>query len=245
MTLLNRFRLLAGVLTVVVLVAALALVFNQRQTKAASLTATVSVESYNVGAAYGGTVTRQLVEEGDVVTVGEALFTVASVSLQQDHANGLEVSDSDAYDVEADSGTVTYRATVAGQITDLRAKLGNSLSAGESFARIAVVDSQYVVADYLLSPRDYERIETGAAVSILLPNYSTVVGTVSTITVATDNGQARSTVRIDSPALTGDQLGDLTKPGTPVVATLHLRDDGPLAGVTDALFSFLQKIGLT
>jgi hypothetical protein len=68
---------------------------------------------------------------------------------------------------------------------------------------------------------------------------------VSTIEVATENGQAATQVRVDSPELTKGNLGDLTKSGTPVVATIHLRDDGPLAGVSDLTFDFLQQIGLT
>jgi hypothetical protein len=51
-------------------------------------------------------------------------------------------------------------------------------------------------------------------------------------------------VRVDSPELTKGDLGDLTKPGTPVVATLQLQDDGPLAGVSDLAFDFLRQIGL-
>jgi hypothetical protein len=44
--------------------------------------------------------------------------------------------------------------------------------------------------------------------------------------------------------LTTGDLGNLTKSGTPVVATLQLRDDGPLAGVSDMAFDFLRQIGL-
>ena len=69
--------------------------------------------------------------------------------------------------------------------------------------------------------------------SILLPNNQTVDGTVSTIEVATEKGQALTEVRVDSEELADDDLATLTKPGTPVVATLQLRDDGPLAGVSD------------
>ena len=39
-------------------------------------------------------------------------------------------------------------------------------------------------------------------------------------------------------------LATLTKTGTPVVATLQLRDDGPLSGVSDGVFDFLRQIGL-
>ena len=244
MTWTNRLRLLGGLVGVFALVAALTLIFNQRQTEATSLTATVGSDQYVVGAAYGGTVTKQFVKDGDVVTKGQKLFTIQSVPLQQDLANGLEISNSAAYDVNTETATLTYKATVDGQVGDLRAKLGNSLGSGDDFARISVTNSQYVQAQYLLSPGDYGRVTEGAAVSILLPNNQTLQGTVTTIEVATDTAQARTDVRVDSPELKDAALGNLAKPGTPVVATLELRDDGPLAGVSDATFSFLRQIGL-
>lgn len=245
MTWVNRLRLIGGVLGVLLVVAVLTLIFNQRQTKTQSLTATVSADTYVVGAAYGGTVTDQYVKEGDVVEKGEKLFTIQSVSLQQDLANGLDLQSSDAYDVDAKHGKLTYKATVAGQLSDLQAKLGNSLGTGASFAKISVVGSQFVEAKYLMTPRDYDRVQKGAEVSILLPNNQTVQGTVSTIEVATEQGKALTEVRVDSDDLQDAKLANLTKVGTPVVATLQLRDDGPLAGISDTLFNFLRQIGLT
>jgi multidrug resistance efflux pump len=244
MTWINRLRLLGGLLGVIFLVAILTLIFNQRQTEASSLSATINADRYEVGAAYGGTVTKQYVHDGDSVTEGDQLFTIHSVSLQQDAANGLKIQSSDAYDVDTAKGTLTYRATVAGEISDLQARLGNSLGTGEPFARITVTHSEYVEARYLLSPRDYERVTKGARATILLPNNSRITGTVSTIDVATENGQAGTKVRVDSPELTKGGLGELTKSGTPVVTTLQLRDDGPLAGVSDLAFDFLRQIGL-
>ncbi|HEU5484526.1 MAG TPA: HlyD family efflux transporter periplasmic adaptor subunit, partial [Microlunatus sp.] len=190
MTWINRLRLFGGVLGVLVIAAALTLIFNQRQTKATSLDATVATDTYDVGAAYGGTVIKQYVEDGDVVAAGDKLFTIQSVPLQQDLSNGLELSDNEAYDVDTKAGTLTYKATVAGQVTALQAKLGNALGTGAPFAQISVVGSEYVDAKYLLSPRDYDRVVEGAAVDILLPNNQTVSGTVSTIKVATENAQA-------------------------------------------------------
>lgn len=245
MTWINRLRLLAGLLGVVLLVAALTLIFNQRQARAASLSATIGADTYSVGAAYGGTVTRQYVHDGDSVARGDKLFTIQSVSLQQDVANGLKIQSSDAYDVDTAMGALTYRATVAGEVSDLQARLGNSLGTGEPFAKITVTNSQYVDAHYLLSPRDYGRVSEGAKATILLPNNSSITGTVSTIEVATEDGQAATKVRVDSPDLTKGNLGDLTKSGTPVVATLELRDDGPLAGVSDLASDFLRQIGMT
>jgi HlyD family secretion protein len=185
------------------------------------------------------------VRDGDSVATGDKLFTIQSVSLQQDVANGLKIQSSPAYDVDTTMGTLTYRATVAGEVSYLQARLGNSLGTGEPFAKITVTNSQYIDAHYLLSPRDYGRMTKGAKATILLPNNINIAGTVSTIEVATENGQAATQVRVDSPELTKGNLGELTKSGTPVVATIQLRDDGPLAGVSDLAFDFLQQIGLT
>ena len=244
MTWINRLRLFGGLVGVLLLVAILTIIFNQRQTEATSLTATVTADQYQVGAAYGGTVTKQFVKEGDVVKKGQELFTIQSVNLQQDLANNVEIASSPAYDVDKKKATLTYKATVEGQVSDLKAKLGNSLGSGQDFAKISVTDSQYVDAQFLLSPLDYGRVTKGAAVSVLLPNNQTLPGTVTTIEVATDSGQARTDVRVDSPELKNPDLGNLAKPGTPVVATLQLRDDGPLAGVSDVAFDFLRQIGL-
>ena len=244
MTWINRLRLIAGLLGVILVVAVLTLIFNQRQTQTASLTATVAADSYDVGAAYGGTVTKQFIKDGDVVAKGDRLFTIQSVAFQQDIANGLKMASSDAYDVDPKTGTLTYKATVAGQVDDLKAKLGNDLATGAPFAEISVVGSQFVEAKFVLSPRDYERVQQGAPVSLLLPNNQIVPGTVSTIEVATEEGQALTEVRVDSKSLQESELATLTKPGTPVVATLQLRDDGPLAGVSDQVFNFLRQIGL-
>jgi multidrug resistance efflux pump len=245
MTWTNRLRLTAGILAVLLLVAVLTVVFNQRQSRAASLSATLAADTYAVGAAYGGTVVKQYVAEGDLVEKGDKLFKVQSVPLQQDLANGLEVQSSAAYDVDADAGTLTYKATVSGQVDKLEAKLGNALGTGSPFAQLTVTDTQYVDATYLLSPGDYARVLEGAEASVLLPDHSTVTGTVSSISVATEQNQALTRVRIDAQGLHQGADSALAKSGTPVVATVQLRDDGPLAGVGDAGFAFLRQIGLT
>ena len=245
MTWTNRLRLFGGLIAVLALVAVLTLVFNHRQTQARSLTATIKTDTYDVGAGYGGTVLKQYVEENDTVSVGDELFTMQSVDMQQDVANKVKVKGTEAYDVNTKRGTVTYKATVAGQVDQIAAKLGTTLSGGQTFARITVTGSQYVEAHYLLTPRDYERVQTGAAVTIVLPDNHEVAGQVSTIKVDTDGGNAAARIRIDSPELAEADLSTLTRTGTPVVATVRLRDDGPLAGATDAGVDSLRHIGLT
>jgi hypothetical protein len=67
---------------------------------------------------------------------------------------------------------------------------------------------------------------------------------VSTIEVATDQGKALTEVRVDSKTIAGADLANVNQPGTPVTATVQMRDDGPLAGPSDMVFDFLRQIGL-
>lgn len=245
MTWINRLRLFGGLLGITVLVAVLTLVFNQRQTAATSLSAQIEADQYKVGATYSGTVTKAFVKEGDAVKKGQKLFTVQSVDLQQDLSNGLSVDDTEAYNVDTKKATLTYKAVAAGVVTDLEAKTGASLPNGSDLATLTSTGSQYVTAQYLLTPNDYGRIEKGADVTLLLPDNKTVEGNVVSVKVQTDAGKAATEVRVNSDALMHDaSIAALAQPGTPVTATLKLRDDGPLAGVSDLVFDFTRQIGL-
>lgn len=245
MTWTNRFRLWGGLLATVLVVAALTLVFNQRQTQATSESAEISAATYTVGADWGGTVVNQKVEEGDRVTKGQDLFTVQSLQLKSELEKGLEVTSADTYSINKSKGTITYYAPRDGMITKLDARTGNSIPTGTGLAELTVNSDRYIEAHYHLTPRDYARLEKGAQVRILMPNNQTVWGTVSDIVVKTDEqNQALTTIRVDTPDIESfDKLG-LANPGTPVVATVILRDDGPLAGVNDLVIDFLRQIGL-
>ena len=117
----------------------------------------------------------------------------------------------------------------------------------EDFRYTATVEqdgSMEVAARFTLTPRDYGRIAQGSRVDLQLPNDTTLSGVVDAVEVETVDGQAASTITVVSTALAHEKIGGLYRPGTPVVATLHLRDDGPLAGLGDAMRDFLRRLGL-
>jgi multidrug resistance efflux pump len=244
MTWTQRLRLLGGIVAVLALTAVLTLVFNQRQAQALSTTGQVVSAQASVGAAYGGVVTNTEAGDGDEVKKGQTLFTVNSPDLQRDLSQGLKVTSTDAFDVDTKTSTVTYKALSDGRLSDVKAQTGGFVQNGANLATITSDGSQYALADFVLSPRDYERIVKGAAVSLRLPDDRTVEGTVQSVSVTTENGQAKTRVTVASDSLKDPKIAELTHPGTPVAATLSLRDDGPLAGPTDGLRSFLIKIGL-
>lgn len=244
MTWANRLRLYGGLILVLGVVAALVLVFNQRQSQAVSVSAHIATDRATVGAAYGGVVTRQYVQAGDSVTKGQDLFTVVSPVVRQDALQGVTLAATPAFHVNTADSTVTYTALTSGVLKDVNAPEGGYVQGGGDLATITAVGSQYAVADFVLSPQDYARIQHGARVDLLLPNDQTVQGRVEDVSVQTQGTHAMTKVTVASPALHAPGLSRLAQPGTPVTATLYLRNDGPLAGPTDALIRFLRRIGL-
>jgi len=237
----NRFKLVAGILAVLLLVFAATLLFNRRQSEVLSATAEIQAARFDVGTDYGGLIVARYVDEGESVTTGDRLFAIDSPILARDIKQGLieAVPGSLAKD-----GTVTVRAAIDGTIEDVVADVGSFAGAGAVIAAIDQEDSLYTEAQFVLTPRDFARIEDRAAVDLRLPDDSVLAGTVAGFTVETVDGAARVTVRVESDALMDGPGAGLIQAGTPVAATLHLRDDGPLAGVTDALGDLARKVGL-
>lgn len=244
MTWTNRLKMWGGALLVLVLCAGLTLLFNQRQTQAQSLSASVEAPVTVVSSAYGGIVTQQHVKEGDVVAPGQDLFVVTSAKLQEGVAQGVKPTPTVAYDVDTARGTITYKAVTGGQVTDVVVSEGSFVSDGSPLAELVTQSVKSVEAIYRLSPNDYGRIEVNAPVAIHLPNNQVIQGRVTGITVATEAGEAITRVTVASDELNADGVGLLTRRGTPVLALMSLRDDGPLAGPTSAMLAFLTKVGL-
>ena len=245
MTWTNRLKLWGGILLVAAITFALTLLFNQRQSQVASFTATVDAPVAMVGSSYGGVVTDLRVRPGDAVTAGDPLFTLSSLQLQQGVSHGLNPLSTEAYTIDAESGTITYHAVSNGYVASIDARPGTFLPSGSPMALVVADGERTVTAQFELEPSEYGRVEQGASTRVVLPNNQTVQGTVAGVTVKTnDQGNAITFVTIDSPALTDPALSSLTRLGTPVTVIMDLRDDGWLAGPTEELLAFLTKIGL-
>jgi multidrug resistance efflux pump len=239
----NRFRLLFGSIGVLVLVAALTVVFNQRQHSATSETATIAAVDYPVGSSYSGTVTRVQVKEGQQVHAGDPLVSVRSASLLHDLRQGLVTTKSLGYSVSK-TGIIQFQSAVDGSVHGLQVRSGMFVEAGATLLTVARSGSLTVAAKVSLTPTDYGRLARGAAVDLLLPNQSTIPGHVGDIAVSTAGDRAIAQIEVTSTQLVDGSEGGLVQAGTPVTATVHLKDDGPLAGVTDAGKALLHKVGL-
>ncbi len=247
MTWTNRFRLLGGLIVVLLVVAGATLVLSQRESQVASRSASIEALPYSVGSDYAGTVVEQFVQEDDAVREGDKLLSIQSTTLLRDLAaekrEKRKHPESTAYTVNKD-GILTLVATEPGVVSRIDARVGGFVSAGEPLASIDRQGSLHVLADFRVDPYDFARIEEGAEVDIVLPDHQRIRGQVARVGVDTVGGQADAQIEVSSGGLIDGQHGGLVSPGTPVTAIMHLRDEGPLAGVKNSLFALLEQVGL-
>ena len=243
MTWSNRFRLLGGSLLVLVIVAACTIVFTQREGQVASRTASFQAVSSTLGSDYAGTVTEQFAEEGQILATGDKVLSVQSATLLSALDSPEGVPESTAYTVAAD-GTLTLIATQPGMLSQVEAQVGGFVGAGQRLATIERDASTHVLADFVIDPYNYTRIENRARVEIVLPDHQRLDGVVAKKTVDTIDGKANVELEITGADFIAGTKEGLVATGTPVTAILHLRDDGPLAGISDSFFQLLEQVGI-
>ncbi|MCK0116446.1 HlyD family efflux transporter periplasmic adaptor subunit [Isoptericola sp. S6320L] len=243
MTWATRLKLAVGVVVVLALCATLTLVLNRRMSQATSAQATIVAEEVAVGADYAGTVVSAHVEPGDEVAQGDPLFTMRSLLLAHDLAVGVVSRKAASYEVSGD-GEMTVVAPVDGVVSEIAGTPGGFVQSGEVVATLYRDGSTAVDARLLLDPADFARVRPGAYVRITLPDQSEVPGEVSSIAVSNTRNRAEATIVVGSTTLSQQAGAGLVQPGTPVVASVELHDDGPFSGVDLAFQRFLQRIGL-
>jgi multidrug resistance efflux pump len=239
MTWSNRFRLAAGLVVVLAVIAALTLHLNKEKGLAASSSGSITSESYSVGTPYAGLVVEQLVEDDDTVAAGDKLFVIDSAALRNELSLGLPPSSTTASVVNPD-GTLVVTAASDGVVTDVDAQVGTFVQGSEILATVDRANTLEVEAEFTLSPTEYARVEDNAPVTIVLPNQKTLAGTVDSMDVKTNDGSAEAVVTVVSKQLVLGAENGLVASGTPVSAELHLRNDGVVSTVADKVQGYLR-----
>ncbi len=245
MTVLNRVKLIIGLILVIAISCGLILLFNQRQAQVDSRQAEVRAPVATVGMAYSGVVTSLNVANGKRVNKGDVLMVTASQDLRQAVALGARPTSNIAFDVDIQASTITYKAAIDGYISGLSAHVGSFLPAGGQIASVVGDGDRSVVGVFELDPTQYQRVEVGAPVKVMLPDNTMLSGTTTDVEVTTSAGARTTTkISISCPELGNPKYESMARLGSPVTAIVSLRDDGILAGPTDAFMTFLTKIGL-
>ncbi|MBD8057819.1 efflux RND transporter periplasmic adaptor subunit [Cellulomonas sp. JH27-2] len=239
MTWAGRLRLLVGLVVVVILAALATYKLNESRGIATSDSAQILAKTYQVGSPYAGLVVSQKVEVGDQVTEGEALFTIDAAALHEKYFDKASIPETTHLDSD---GRLVVTASGPGTVTALAATQGTFVQSAADLATVERADTLYVQAEYTLSAKEYARVGDDAKVTIELPNQRTLAGHVDRVQVTTVDGQAQAVLTVAGEGLVqGDQDG-LVSAGTPVVAQLHLRNDGMVTTVSDQVKGYLKRV---
>lgn len=241
MTWATRFRMFFGVIAVFLLVLALTVALSHRKGETDASSASMDAVSYPVGTDYAGTVIEQFVQQGDAVAAGDPIARIQSTQLMQDLADDIAVPDSEVFVVN-DDGTLTVLSSVQGIVDEIGVQQGGYAGGGSTIATISAIESLFVSAEFVLDPADFERIEQGAEVEVRLPNDDVLPGAVESIEVETRDDKALATVTVDIDETRFGQHGGLMTPGTPVEATMQLRNDDLLATMVGEMRTVISDV---
>lgn len=223
-------RLLGGAVVVLATVAVLTAHLNTSKGVVTSVSAQVQADRVPVGSAYAGTV-EQAVAVGQAVRAGEQLFVVDSAVLRHDQAIGLvQVGGTTAAD-----GRLAVLSAVDGTVVDVTAGQGAFVQAGSELATVERTGSRAVAAELQLTPEQFGRLEPGAEATLTLPDGRTLPGLVDRIEVTTADAVAHVTVRVTGARLAAAEDDPLLVTGSPLEATVALRNDGVVTSAVHAV----------
>ncbi len=217
----SRLSLFLGVVIVFVVAGALMLYLEASRAAIKSTKAEISAESYSVGTDYTGLISKQFVQEGDMIAAGQTLFQVkSSTLLEQMKENGLDANQL-IYPLTPD-GEIILKAPKAGKVQEIFYSQGSFIPANKEIATIIDEGSVKVTATFELPRRDFAQLSKNTRLEVRLPNGSYLNGTVSAIRVIDQNQYVETEVDAKLERFKTNQL-ELTS-GTPVESVLYLKD---------------------
>jgi multidrug efflux pump subunit AcrA (membrane-fusion protein) len=234
----TRFKLLTGLMLVVLLAGVLTIELGDRMSTARAVSATLRAQTYDVGTDYAGVIVQDYVELGDTVEAGEPLFALRSNGLSRDLANGLVSPEESPYGIQGN--TIVLQAATPGTVTGVQYVKGAFVPVNATMATIEVAESLYVEADFRLQPSEYALMREAREITITLPNERTLTAQIAGVSVRTEGSLAETRIRATTPALTEDEVFTA---GTPVTAEVNLRRDDIFDMADDFLRSLVTPQG--
>lgn len=237
MSIFSRFRFFLGILGVILVVLGLFFYLNYSMSNIKSQSATLERDEYSVSANYGGVLERQYVKVGDTVKEGDKLFELNSPELAQALSNGMVQRGSLLFSV-ADNGNILLKATAAGDVRVINFSRGSYVETNRDIATIAIKNTDYVSAKFVLNAPDYARINRGNPVEVTLPDNTKLQAKVFDIALQKDGKIVYTIVkaRFQKDA----QVQSTFTSGTPVGAKWKLDANGLFETLTRLLRSFVD-----
>lgn len=238
----GRFRLTFGIIFVILLVIGLTVYLNHTMSLAHSSKATIASSGISVGTDYAGLVVQQKVEVGDKVKKGQTMFEIQSTQLNQDLTSGHVTAKSLSFKVDPDTNYAVLTAPDNGIVRTINSQTGSYVQSGSVLAVVDTAESLYVNATFHLSPPDYARVDKNSRLDLSFPDNSTRQATIYSITLTPDKDGVVDTVvkaRLQNVDMNSFQFAV----GTPVDATLHLKQAHWYQGLTNWVKQLFQPTG--
>lgn len=232
----SRIRFIIGILIVIFIVGALSMYLNGIMSVSQSTKAELAADSTTLGTDYPGLVVKQNVEEGDTIKKGEVLFEIQSAQLNDDLTKGVVSASSLPFSVDPATNYIQLKANEDGVVEKIDYRAGSYVPNGGIVASIHTVSSLYVVAHFHLSPPDYARIDKSNKMILHFPDNSTQTATIFSVALVSNGDNVDTVVK---GRLSNADISDFRfSVGTPVQATLQLKQDNIFQG----LFTYIQNL---
>ena len=219
----GKLRFFIGILVVILLVGGLTVYLNYAMSISHSVKATLDAQARAIGTDYSGLVVKQHVEEGQEVAKDDVLFEIDSLELKQGLSSGT--ISATGLPLNPDTQNLQLRANNSGVVDEIFFREGAYIASGAVIASVFVVDSLFVKAHFQLSPPDYARIEKDKPIELLFPDNTTKKAEITSINLESSEDEENVDTVITAKILDADMSDFRFSVGTPVDATLYLKQD--------------------
>lgn len=237
MTIGKRLRFIIGMLVVFVLVAGGFLYLNYSMSNITSRSATLDADSYAVSVEYGGIIQKQYVDVGSEVKKNDPLFEINSSSLKE-ALDSKRVTKSGLLFSLTDNGNILLRSNNSGVIRQVNYPEGAYIPSNSQIAQLAVKDSDFVTAKFLLRAPDYSRIDKKKPLHVTLPDNTQLEAKIFDISLQQEGNNVYTIVkaRFDRTA----KINPNFSPGTPLSATWQLQSNSWYTNTLDLLKKLIK-----
>lgn len=215
------FTLIFGLITVLVLIAALVVYQDHKDSHIDDTEASISATTYDVGVEYSGVLTGQNVQKGQYVTKGQLLGTVKSGTLME-HLRQAQLQPQDLpYPINGNS-EIELRAANPGLVKAVNYDTGSFVSANQPIYTIIDTSKYYVTSKFTLGTQQLKDLSTDKNVQLQLQSGLSLPTRIRDIAISPADG-GKQVVTIESAPVSELNQSSF-KLGEPVNTTLILRD---------------------
>lgn len=236
------FALIFGIVAVVLLVAALIVYQDHKDSHVAASEANISATTYDVGVEYSGVMAQQNVQKGQVVTKGQVLGTIKSGTLMERLREAKLQPQDLPYPINATS-EIELRAANAGIVKSVNFTNGSFVAANQPIYSIIDTNQYYVTSKFTLGTQQLKDLTLQKNVQLHLQSGMSLPTRIRDIAIKPADG-GKQIVTIESAPVS--QLNQESfKLGEPVETTLILREQDYWSHITNwtsARWAQLRKL---